>query len=63
MRATADGLGIALENDLMAADFEVPRPASYYFVCPAENLLMPKVRTVRNWLREAFKASEALRRV
>jgi LysR family glycine cleavage system transcriptional activator len=75
LRAAADGLGVAFENDLMAADylaegtlvvpfaeaFEVPRPASYYFVCPAEKLLEPKVQAVRAWLRDEFKASEAAR--
>ncbi len=72
LRAAADGLGIALENDLMAADyladgtlvvpfavnFVVPRPAGYYFVCPAENLLQPKVQAVRAWLRGEFRVSD-----
>jgi len=76
LRAAADGLGIALENDLMAADylaegalvapfspgFEMPRPAAYYFVCPAEKLHEPKVLAVRDWLREEFKAAELQRK-
>jgi LysR family glycine cleavage system transcriptional activator len=76
LRAAADGLGIALENDLMAADYlaegslvapfapdiPVPNPASYYFVCPAEKLTEPKVLAVRDWLREEFKAAEQQRR-
>lgn len=74
LRAAADGLGIALENDLMAADyladgnlvvpfeagFTVPRPAGYYFVCPAEKLLQPKIQAVRAWVRAEFRASDEL---
>jgi LysR family transcriptional regulator, glycine cleavage system transcriptional activator len=73
LRAAADGLGIALENDLMAADyladgnlvvpfaanFEMPRRAGYYFVCPADNLPTAKVQAVRQWLRAEFSASDA----
>ncbi|MBN2753029.1 MAG: transcriptional regulator GcvA [Rhodospirillaceae bacterium] len=72
LRAAADGLGIALENDLMAADYlaegalvapfkidtALPHPAGYYFVCPADNLEIPKVRAARDWLREQFQASD-----
>ncbi|SBW07954.1 Glycine cleavage system transcriptional activator [uncultured Alphaproteobacteria bacterium] len=74
LRAAADGLGIALENDLMAADyladgnlvvpfvvdFVVPRPAGYYFVCPTENLLQPKIQAVRAWVRAEFRISDEL---
>lgn len=73
LRAAADGLGVALENDLMAADYlaegvlvapfaanvKVQRPAGYYFVCPADNLQVPKIRAVRDWLREEFRTSDA----
>ncbi len=71
LRAAADGLGIALENDLMAADYladgslvqpfdvqiEMPRPASYYFVCPKDHLQAAKVQAVETWLRDEFDAS------
>ena len=41
-----------------AVNFVVPRPAGYYFVCPAENLLQPKVQAVRAWLRGEFRVSD-----
>jgi len=72
LRAAADSLGVALENDMMAADYladgslvslfddtpPLPRPAAYYFVCPFTKSHEPRVCAVRTWAREEFRNSE-----
>jgi LysR family transcriptional regulator, glycine cleavage system transcriptional activator len=66
LQAAADGLGVALAMDVLAAEdlaagrlvapfaIEVPLPLAYYVVSPAARVTLPLVEAFRQWLlREA----------
>lgn len=70
LRAAADGLGVALESRVMAADYlaagTLVEPfsdlapaddgAAYHLVMPADRAALPKVRALEAWLVDAARA-------
>jgi LysR family transcriptional regulator, glycine cleavage system transcriptional activator len=69
LEAAADGLGVALAMDVIAAgdiaagrlvqpfELKVPLPSAYYVVSPESQADQPHVAAFRNWLLEEAKAN------
>lgn len=71
LQAAADGLGVALAMDVMAADdiaggrlmapfdLRIPLPAAYYIVSPEARAGQPHIAAFRNWLLQEVKGHAA----
>jgi LysR family transcriptional regulator, glycine cleavage system transcriptional activator len=74
IHAALSGLGVALENRVIAAqylasgalvipfDLTVPldKVAAYYFLCRPEKATLPKVESFRDWLTRAARATQEI---